>query len=44
MAGRHDHRNRALYDAMPDSQKATADAVFGRRVRGHAAAAKPGKG
>jgi len=34
----------ALYDAMPDSQKATADAVFGRRVRGHAAAAKPGKG
>lgn len=33
----------ALYDAMPDSQKATADAVFGRRVSGHAAA-KPGKG
>lgn len=33
-----------LYDAMPDSQKAIADAVFGRRVRGHTVAAKPGQG
>lgn len=28
----------ALYDAMPDTQKATADAIFGRRVRGNRAA------
>ena len=34
----------ALYDAMPDSQKATADGVFGRRVRGHTVAVMPGKG
>ena len=34
----------ALYSAMPDTQKATADAVFGRRVRGHAMTTTPGKG
>ncbi len=33
-----------LYGAMSDQQKATADAVFGRHARAHAAGKKPGNG
>lgn len=33
-----------LYGAMSDRQKATADTVFGRHARAHAAGKKPGNG